>query len=86
MDLAEFKTDVKIVAGWFLEGIEAFAKVLPFIADAVACIPGVPPIVNQILSALPNLIIAAEKALPEPGSGALKSAGVMAFIKTLCIS
>ena len=77
---------LQAVEKYFEEGIQAVEKfVIPVAQVAVSCSPGMPPIVGQIVGALPALMTSAEQILPADGSGPLKQAGVMGFLQAICV-
>ena len=84
MNLQDLEADVVKVEGWFVEGIKLFAKALPILDDVAALFPGLPAWVGQVLSAVPDMIIAMEQAVPATGNGALKLSGVLNCVETLC--
>ena len=70
--------DFLVGMGWAQEHI------LPLAVVAVDCVPGTPPIVSQVVKALPDIMTTVEKAFPDAGQGKIKKAAVMGAVKAVC--
>ncbi len=69
----------------FLAGMGwAQEHILPLAVVAVDCVPGTPPIVSQVVKALPGIMTTVEQAFPDAGQGQIKKAAVMGAVKAVC--
>jgi hypothetical protein len=88
-DIATLEKDVVKVEGWFLTGIEDFAKVVPAIIAAFGAAAGglgLPAWVGQLLSAVPGMVSALEQALPASGNGVTKITALLTGVESICTS
>ena len=87
-DIATLEKDVVKVEGWFLTGIEDFAKVVPAIIAAFGAAGGLglPAWVGQLLSAVPGMVSALEQALPASGNGVIKITALLTGVESICTS